>query len=201
MTSFITTGGIRGHKKSVDEFQPRSFNMGISKRAFEASNGFGSIHPGEDPDLSIRIKSLGFQSKLIPTAFVFHKRRISWLKFYKQVYKFGMVRPILNQWHPKSKNITYWFPSLFCLGLIVSVVLFFLNISWGLVTYILYFILAFLLALFSTKSVVVSVLSLGAIMVQFFGYGYGFLKSNIVMLLSKKDPQLLFPELFFKLND
>jgi len=201
MTSFITTGGIRGHKKSVDEFQPRSFNMGISKKAFEASNGFGSIHPGEDPDLSIRIKSLGFKSKLIPTAFVFHKRRISWLKFYKQVYKFGMVRPILNQWHPKSKNITYWFPSLFCLGLIVSVVLFFLNISWGLVTYILYFILAFLLALFSTKSVVVSVLSLGAIMVQFFGYGYGFLKSNIVMLLSKKDPQLLFPELFFKLND
>lgn len=201
MTSFITTGGIRGNKRSVDEFQPRSFNMGISKNAFEASKGFGTIHPGEDPDLSIRLKSLGFKSKLIPTAFVFHKRRISWHKFYKQVYKFGMARPILNQWHPETKKITYWFPSLFCLGILVSIVLFFLNFPWGLLTYILYFILAFLLALFSTKNVGVAMLSIGAIMVQFIGYGYGFLKSNLLMLLIKKEPQVLFPELFFKLND
>ena len=86
MTSFITTGGIRGNKNSVDTFQPRSFNMGLSKKAFEASNGFGSIHPGEDPDLSIRLWELGYKTKLISKAFVYHKRRSSWSKFYKQVY-------------------------------------------------------------------------------------------------------------------
>ena len=124
MTSFITTGGIRGNKKSVDTFQPRSFNMGISKEAFLASNGFGFIHPGEDPDLSIRLWNLGYKTKLIPEAFVYHKRRISWSKFYKQVNKFGLVRPILNVWHPSTKKITYWFPAVFSLGFIVSLFLF-----------------------------------------------------------------------------
>ncbi len=89
MTSFITTGGIRGSKHAVNRFQPRSFNMGLSKAAFEASKGFGNIHPGEDPDLTIRLWQLGYQTKLIEDAFVYHKRRISWSKFYTQVYKFG----------------------------------------------------------------------------------------------------------------
>jgi len=96
MTSFITTGGIRGNKNSVDTFQPRSFNMGLSKKAFLESKGFGRIHPGEDPDLSIRLWNLGYKTTLISKAFVYHKRRISWSNFYKQVNKFGMVRPILN---------------------------------------------------------------------------------------------------------
>jgi len=109
MTSVITTGGIRGNKNSVGKFQPRSFNMGLSKKAFQESKGFGRIHPGEDPDLSIRLWNLGYQTKLIPEAFVYHKRRISWSNFYKQVHKFGMVRPILNKWHPSTKKITYWF--------------------------------------------------------------------------------------------
>jgi GT2 family glycosyltransferase len=200
MTSFITTGGIRGNKRSVDMFQPRSFNMGISKKAFEDSKGFGTIHPGEDPDLSIRLWNLGYKTKLVPEAYVYHKRRISWQKFYKQVYKFGMVRPILNQWHPSTKKITYWFPTLFCLGLLASFGLLFINITWGLLAYMLYFIIAFLLALVSTKSISVAVLSLLAIVVQFFGYGYGFLKSTIVLLNSKNNPEMLFPELFFKLK-
>jgi glycosyltransferase involved in cell wall biosynthesis len=34
MTSFITTGGIRGGSEKVSKFQPRSFNMGISKKGF-----------------------------------------------------------------------------------------------------------------------------------------------------------------------
>ena len=84
MTSFISTGGIRGKKSSVNKFQPRSFNMGISKKAFEVTNGFGNIHPGEDPDLSIRLINLGFKTKLIEGAYVYHKRRISWKKFYNQ---------------------------------------------------------------------------------------------------------------------
>ena len=73
MTSFLTTGGIRGKKNSIGKFQPRSFNMGISKEAFLASNGFGRIHPGEDPDLSIRLWNLGFKTKLIPDAYVIIK--------------------------------------------------------------------------------------------------------------------------------
>ncbi|GGK15282.1 glycosyl transferase family 2 [Yeosuana aromativorans] len=199
MTSFITTGGIRGNKNSVDQFQPRSFNMGISKKAFEASHGFGTIHPGEDPDLSIRLWKLGFKTKLIPEAYVFHKRRISWSKFYKQVNKFGMVRPILNHWHPTTKKITYWFPTVFCLGFLLAVCLYFVSIHWLLLVYILYFILAFLIALWSVKNVSVALLSILAIGVQFFGYGYGFLKSTILLQYSKNEPETLFPELFFKL--
>ncbi|WP_142786475.1 glycosyltransferase [Changchengzhania lutea] len=198
MTSFITTGGIRGNKNSVDKFQPRSFNMGLSKKAFLASGGFGLIHPGEDPDLSIRLWDLGFETKLIPKAFVYHKRRISWRKFYEQVTKFGMVRPILNQWHPQTKKITYWFPTLFALGLLTSVVLFFIGFKWPLVMYTLYFVVAFFLALLKTKSIKVSLLAVWAIIIQFFGYGYGFMKSHLVLNIFQKEPQIYFSELFFK---
>lgn len=200
MTSVITTGGIRGNKNSVDKFQPRSFNMGLSKKGFLDTNGFGNIHPGEDPDLSIRLWNLGYKTKLIPEAFVYHKRRISWSKFYKQVYKFGSVRPILNLWHPSTKKVTYWFPSLFILGLIVSIILAFFKVYWCLLFYVLYFGIAFILAIFKTKSIVVAIKSLLAIIIQFFGYGYGFLKSTLVLSLSKRKPELLFPSLFFKKN-
>ncbi|GAA3625578.1 glycosyltransferase [Flavivirga jejuensis] len=198
MTSFITTGGIRGNKNSVDTFQPRSFNMGLSKEAFIASKGFGRIHPGEDPDLSIRLWNLGYKTKLIPEAFVYHKRRISWSKFYKQVHKFGLVRPILNKWHPSTKKITYWFPTVFCLGFIMSLLLIFFNFNWGLIGYMLYFVVAFMLALIHTKSLSVSVFSLVAIVIQFFGYGYGFLKSTFAVSILNKKPETYFPELFFK---
>ena len=197
MTSIITTGGIRGNKNSVDTFQPRSFNMGISKAAFLASGGFGKIHPGEDPDLSIRLWNLGFKTTLIPEAFVYHKRRISWSNFYKQVHKFGLVRPILNQWHPATKKITYWFPALFSLGLVMALVFVFFNIKLFLSLYIFYFVLAFLIALFSTKSIVVSLLALVAIVIQFFGYGYGFLKSTLAINVLNKNPETYFPKLFF----
>lgn len=201
MTSFITTGGIRGNKNSVNKFQPRSFNMGISKKAFEDSKGFGQIHPGEDPDLTIRLWNLGYKTKLIPEAFVFHKRRISWKNFFKQVYKFGMVRPILNLWHPSTKKITYWFPTLFCFGFLVSIILFSLNVKWIFFVFILYFLIAFISALVTTKRLMVSLLSLLAILVQFLGYGYGFLKSNIMLLVNKdKKPENIFPALFFKLK-
>ena len=198
MTSFITTAGIRGHKKSVDKFQPRSFNMGISKEAFITSKGFGLIHPGEDPDLSIRLWELGFKTRLIPEAFVYHKRRISWNSFFIQVHKFGMVRPILNVWHPNSKKITYWLPSLFCIGFMVSIGLLFFNINGLIVAYMLYFVMAFILALISTKSIIVAMMSLLAICIQFVGYGYGFLKSTIIVDLLNKRPEDHFPTLFFK---
>ena len=200
MTSFITTGGIRGKKSSIDKFQPRSFNMGLSKKAFEASKGFGQIHPGEDPDLSIRLWNLGFKTKLIPEAFVYHKRRISWSNFFKQVNKFGMVRPILNKWHPSTKRITYWFPTLFILGLIVAVVLAVVGFNWLLIVYGFYFVLAFILALIKTKNIIVSILVIPAILIQFFGYGIGFLKSTFAVSFLNKDPETHFPKLFFKLK-
>ena len=138
---FPITGGIRGKKQHAGTYHPRSFNMGISKKAFEASNGFGRIHPGEDPDLTIRLWNLGFETKLISKAFVYHKRRISWKSFYKQVFKFGMVRPILNTWHPQTKKVTYWFPTVFCVGLIISIALFFVQFKWLLFCFVLYFLL------------------------------------------------------------
>lgn len=200
MTSFITTGGIRGNKNSVGKFQPRSFNMGLSKKAFEASKGFGRIHPGEDPDLSIRLWNLGYKTKLIPEAYVYHKRRISWSNFYTQVNKFGMVRPILNKWHPSTKKLTYWFPTVFSLGLILAVLLFAIGLNWLLACFGLYFIAAFVLALFSTKSIIVSILVIPAILIQFLGYGYGFLKSTFAVSLFNKNPETHFPKLFFKLK-
>lgn len=198
MTSVITTGGIRGNKKSIDKFQPRSFNMGLSKKGFLDTNGFGNIHPGEDPDLSIRLWNLGYKTKLIPEAFVYHKRRISWSKFYKQVYKFGSVRPILNLWHPSTKKITYWFPSVFILGLLFSIVLAILNVYLPILAYVLYFSVAFILAILKTKNLMVAIKSVLAIIIQFFGYGYGFLKSTIILSLSSKKPEDLFSSLFFK---
>ncbi|WP_417875744.1 glycosyltransferase [Winogradskyella sediminis] len=197
MTSFITTGGIRGGKQQVENFQPRSFNMGLSKKAFLASSGFGKIHPGEDPDLSLRLHQLGFKTTLIESAFVYHKRRISWSKFYKQVYRFGMVRPILNQWHPDSKSIVYWFPTVFSLGCIVSILLAIFQINLLLYVYGFYFALAFILALITNRNLAVAVQALWAIGIQFFGYGYGFLKSTFNLLILGRDPKEAFPELFF----
>ncbi|WP_452218770.1 glycosyltransferase [Lacinutrix undariae] len=198
MTSFITTGGIRGGKTKVNKFEPRSFNMGLSKKAFESSKGFGVIHPGEDPDLSIRLEKLGFKTRLISEAYVFHKRRISWSKFYIQVNKFGMVRPILNQWHPETSKITYWLPTLFSGGFIISLVLLLFNIKFAITIYALYFTMAFIVALVSSKSIVVAFQALIAIVIQFFGYGYGFFKSTFLVGILKRDPEKQFPHLFFK---
>lgn len=198
MTSMLTTGGIRGNKNAVNKFQPRSFNMGLSKMAFIASGGFGLIHPGEDPDLVLRLRKMGFESIFIPKARVFHKRRIDWNKFYIQVNKFGMVRPILNSWHPKSAKITFWFPSLFMLGLVISLILFFLDFSFLIWCYVLYFLIIGIDAGIKNKSVYIGVAAIVATFIQFFGYGAGFLKSIWKLKFLKMQPQVAFPKLFFK---
>lgn len=198
MTSFITTGGLRGGKHNTGNFQPRSFNMGLSKTAFEASSGFGTIHPGEDPDLSIRLHKLGFRTVLINEAYMFHKRRISWSKFFKQVYKFGMARPILNSWYPETSQTTYWFPTLFSLGFIASIFLYSLGFFWFLMLFGFYFLVAFFMAFIESKNFYVASLSIFAILVQFFGYGYGFLSSTFAIKILGKNPESCFPNLFFK---
>lgn len=198
MTSFITTGGIRGGSEKIDKFQPRSFNMGISKKAFESSGGFGKIHPGEDPDLSIRLWQLGFETKLFPKAYVYHKRRIDWSKFYKQVNKFGKARPILNEWYPKYSKITFYFPTLFLLGFLLSIATAFFKNYILLVVFTTYIEILFIVALLQTKSLKIGLLSVLATLIQFYGYGIGFLKSLVLIQIFKVKPQKAFPELFFK---
>lgn len=202
MTSLFTTGGVRGGKGAGSSFEPRSFNMGLSSEAFHASGGFGRIHPGEDPDLSIRLRKLGYRTGLIPQAYVYHKRRIDFRKFLKQVYKFGMVRPILNRWHPDSKRLAYWFPTLFSLGLIVSLLLPVLMDSpvWNLPLYVYlgYFLFLFLHSAAINLSIRVALMSPIATFLQFIGYGFGFIKSTMLVTFSRKQPEHLFPELFFK---
>ena len=197
MTSFLTTGGIRGGSEQIDKFQPRSFNMGLSKKAFEASGGFGNIHPGEDPDLSIRLWNLGFETKLFSSAFVYHKRRIDWNKFSIQVTKFGKARPILNSWYPKYSKITYFFPSAFIIGLFVSLLLLIFNQDLFFKMYLVYFVLIFIVASFQNISLKIGYLSVIAVWKQFFGYGKGFIISYMKVVLLKQKPQEAFPELFF----
>lgn len=197
MTSFLTTGGIRGKEKSVKSYEPRSFNMGISKKAFQKTKGFGTIHPGEDPDLSIRIKKAGYQIGFIKEAYVYHKRRIDWQKFYIQVNKFGKVRPILNTWHPETSSVVFWLPSLFSLGLVISLALVFFQIYVGVTVYAFYLLLIFIGSSIENKSLWIGILSLRATLTQFLGYGFGFLKSTYYIRIQSKDPKKVFPELFF----
>jgi glycosyltransferase involved in cell wall biosynthesis len=198
MTSFLTTGGIRGSKKSVQHFEPRSFNMGLSKQAFEATQGFSKIHPGEDPDLSHRVKKEGFKTAFVPDIAVFHKRRVSWSSFILQVKKFGLVRPILNKWHPQGAKITFWFPTLFIFFTLASMLL---GIIYGrlfLLPLASYIAVIFADSSLKTKNIGIGFMAVFAMFIQFFGYGYGFFKATIYIHWLEKDPQKQFPRLFFE---
>jgi dephospho-CoA kinase len=196
MTSALTTGGVRGGSKK--NFQPRSFNMGLSKAAFEASGGFGSIHPGEDPDLVMRLWKMGYKTRLFPNASVYHKRRIDWDKFWIQVGKFGKARPILNQWHPQFVKPTYFFPALFVIGFYLSAILLIFAVDELLKLYFIYFFAVLIAAIIQTRSIIIGWLGLEAAIRQFFGYGHGFIKSWFALNILKKEPREAFPELFFK---
>lgn len=197
MTSVLTTGGIRGASEKIGKFQPRSFNMGISREAFEKTGGFGVVHPGEDPDLTFRIWKAGYQTTLYSNVPVFHKRRIDWSKFARQMYKFGVVRVFLNKWHPGSGKITYWFPAVFSVGLIFSMAVAFW-FPWFLMIFALYLLLLFVHAALQTKSMWIAFLALIAVFVQFFSYGRGFLLSQFRINLLGKDPENAFPAFFFR---
>ncbi|MFP2997632.1 glycosyltransferase [Spongiivirga sp. MCCC 1A20706] len=198
MTSFFTTGGIRGKGKAVTKFEPRSFNMGLSKEAFEKTGGFGRIHPGEDPDLAIRIWKVGYETRLFEKAFVFHKRRISFSKFYQQVRKFGLVRPILNKWHPETAKLVFWFPFLFCVSLIVALLASLFGYYFGLIPFGFYFLILILDSAVKNRSLLVGLMSFPAVIIQFFGYGLGFIRTSMQVSVLGKDPENAYPELFFK---
>ena len=176
MTSFFTTGGIRGSKKAVDKFQPRSFNLGISKTAFEATKGFSKMKIGEDIDLTFRLWERNFETQFIENAFVYHKRRATFKQFFKQTFAFGKGRPFLNRKYPETARITYWFPSLFILAFILSMLLVLVNIKISAVFFGVYFLIIFLDSLLKNKNLGVAVLSIATTLIQFTGYGIGFLK-------------------------
>jgi GT2 family glycosyltransferase len=197
MTSLITTGHIRGGSRSKN-FQPRSFNMGISKEAFLKSGGFGKIHPGEDPDLSIRLQKAGFRTVLYENLKVFHKRRVSIKSFFKQVYKFGVARSILNHKFPDTRKITYWFPSIFSFVFFISIILVLLKIeSLIFAIYSFYFLLIFIMSSIK-NNIWVGFLSIITTLIQFFGYGYGFIRSLILInIFPNKKIESIFPKMFF----
>jgi hypothetical protein len=172
--------------------------MGISKEAFERTGGYSKIHPGEDPDLSQRILKAGYNTTFLPNAFVYHKRRISWENFYLQVKKFGLVRPILNSWHPSAAKITYWFPTIFVIFVLLTLLLSIIFSPLFLVPVTLYLTLLLVDSSLRNKSIYIGILSIKAVFVQFFGYGIAFAKSTIYINYLKKDPQKQFPFLFFK---
>ena len=180
MSSMLTTGGIRGGKQKA--FQPRSFNMGFSREVFEKTGGFHFDRYAEDIELSIRIRKLGFKTVLIPSAFVYHKRRTSLGQFYEQVSNFGKGRILVGQKHPGEVKFTHWFPTFFLLGLIAIPVLFFILPTWGLLillAYVVYVLMVAIDCFIVTQSAGVMLLSIPSLFVQMIGYGTGFLKALI----------------------
>jgi GT2 family glycosyltransferase len=191
MTSLLTTGGIRGKKQHVGQYHPRSFNMGMRKAVFAAVNGFSDFKCGEDIELSIRIIQAGFKVGLIEDAFVYHKRRTSFQQFFRQVYRFGAARVNIGSRHPGEIKLTHLFPLAFSSGLLTGLMLTCFYRPLGmpiLALYGLYFIALLCHSAVQNKSLKVGVYAVAATLVQFSGYGYGFLKNFIaVFLLGKKE--------------
>jgi glycosyltransferase involved in cell wall biosynthesis len=182
MASVLTTGGIRGGKKSVGWFQPRSFNMGISRKVFETTNGFLFDRYAEDIEFSIRMKQAGFKVGLIPEAFVYHKRRTTFGQFFKQVFNFGKGRALIGKKYPGEVKLTHWFPTLFAAGTVIvfllpliSKALFFIGVS----AFVFYLTAIFLHSLFVNKNLIVALFSVPSALLQFFGYGLGFLNERL----------------------
>ena len=182
MSSILTTGGIRGGKKRVGWFQPRSFNMGISRQVFEATGGFRFDRFAEDIEFSIRMKKAGFRVGLIPEAFVFHKRRSNFFQFLKQVYNFGKGRALVGIAHPEEVKLTHWFPAVFTLG---TFMLPFLYLTDGVLFFIAsgffsFYLIAILLhSLYANRHLGVAILSVVSALLQLWGYGTGFLAQKI----------------------
>lgn len=179
MTSFLTTGGIRGGKKTVDKFQPRSFNFGISKKAFETTKGFSRMKIGEDIDLTFRLWENDFDTQFIEKAFVYHKRRATFKQFFKQTFSFGKGRPFLNRKYPKTSKFTYWFPSVFLMLFLLSGIGLYFGIQIFAGVFVAYFIAIFLDSFLKNKNISVAVVSILTTLIQFTGYGLGFLKGLI----------------------
>lgn len=198
MTSFLTTGGIRGGKKKLDKFYPRSFNMGIKRQVFHELKGFSPMRFGEDIDLSIRIFSSGFSCKLIPSAWVYHKRRTNLKKFFKQVFNSGIARINLYKKYPSSLKLVHLLPSLFTLGVCLLFILAFaFKQSFYLTPIIGYAILLFIDSTLRNKSFTIGILSIAAAFTQLIAYGGGFIIAWISICILKKDTFSAFEKNFY----
>ena len=178
MSSVFTTGGIRGGQKRVGWFQPRSFNMGMSREVFEQTGGFRFDRFAEDIELSIRIKKAGFRVGLIPDAFVFHKRRTNFIQFFKQVFNFGKGRALIGKVHPEEVKLTHWFPAVFTLGVLALPVLYLAGgtlFPVAIALFLFYLLLIFTHSLYTSRHIGVAGLSIMSALFQLWGYGLGFL--------------------------
>ncbi|SFG89561.1 glycosyltransferase [Pedobacter insulae] len=179
MTSPFTTGGIRGNKKHIGQFHPRSFNMGVSRAVYEKVGGFVLTRLGEDIEYSIRIHENGFKIGLIPDAKVYHKRRTSFSQFYKQLHFFGRARINIYKHFPSTLKLVHFFPSFATLGMILTLLL---NVFYTPLAYIcnllvlLYFMLIFFHSWQLNKSIKIAFLSVIASFIQLTAYGLGFIQ-------------------------
>ncbi|MDR2651026.1 MAG: glycosyltransferase [Prevotellaceae bacterium] len=192
MTSLFTTGGIRGGASQSGNFLPRAFNMGFSKEVYEKVGGYDDII-GEDIDLSMRIKEAGFSVRLIKEAFVYHKRRLTLKKFYKQTYTFGCARIVFAKRHKGSLKILHLLPSCFTLGnifLIVASIIW--TCVWFLLPILIYIVTIFIDSFIKNKKVSISFLSILTSYTQLFGYGIGFLDEITTHRISKKTAEKMY---------
>ena len=190
MTSFLTTGGIRGGSEKLNKFQPRSFNMGISRKVWETTHGFKITRMGEDIEFSIRCISLGFTSGLIPKAFIYHKRRTSFSQFYKQLHFFGRARINISRFYPKELKLVHYFPLAYFLFFWNTLFLNILDVNLGMYfsgILALYWILLLIDGIVTTKNIQVTCLGLVAANIQLLAYGKGFLEEGLLKITSK-DP-------------
>ncbi len=182
MTSFLTTGGIRGGRVQLEKFVPRTFNMGFSRKVYERVGGFREMF-SEDIDMSFRIRQAGFSIGLVRQAFVYHKRRVSMGLFARQVYVFGMSRVTLKLLYPGSLKIVHLLPAAFVIGTAALVLLSVFVSRWFILPVAAYLLAVFLTALFSTRSIVIALKAIPASILQLGGYGCGFIKAYFSKVL------------------
>lgn len=197
MTSFFTTGGIRGGKKKMDKFYPRSFNMGIRSNVYRDLGGFSKMRFGEDIDFSIRIFKGGYACRLFPEAWVWHKRRTDLKKFFKQVHNSGIARINLYKKYPESLKLVHLLPAAFTVGvvLILAASLFF---PWLLCLLLLFCLLVGTDATLKNKSLKIGLLAIAASFIQLTGYGTGFLRAWWKRCVRGKDEFAVFQKNFYK---
>ena len=182
MTSFLTTGGIRGGKIKLEKFVPRTFNMGFSRRVYERIGGFREMF-SEDIDMSTRIRKAGFNIGLIRETPVWHKRRVDLKKFFRQVYVFGMSRITLKLLYPDSLKAVHLLPAAFVVGSLALILLGVFVSPWWLLPLGLYFLAVFIGAIIATRDLHVSALALPAAVIQLGGYGCGFIKAFVTKII------------------
>ncbi len=198
MTAGITTGGLRGGKSRVSGFHPRSFNMGISREVFQKTKGYKIPFMGEDMEFSRRIMQSGFKTALFPKAFVYHKRRTSLIKFSKQLKYFGRARINITRFFPDQLRIIHFFPLMFLLGSLGSMVLSALGLGIGFLgmsVLLVYLLVVMVGAFFRTRSLAAGLLAPIVVIVQFFSYSFGLLYEG-VRKMRGIDPNTKYIELY-----